>query len=313
MTNASFRRRCCVSSSTSRYRDPSVVVRSQLACTAKRLPASETIPIVEQLLRHDEDADDVQMPLLIWWAIEDKAISDTDRVLQLVQAGDLWHRPLMTRFIIERLARRFLSEGTNASAAACAILLRHAQQERTVDLVLTGMLQALAGQKRDEFPSRWKAAVNEIVRHESANPRAIELALQTELAGRAPTRPFRLRPAARHPRPIGSRSSRRSANRKTPAAVAGLLSLLTDDSPEPIKIAALSALGYFSDDHIADAILASFSTLSPQSQARSIELLCQPPELGPETGSSRSIAKRSRRHGLARARPAPAPIRRSSG
>ena len=106
--------------------DSSVVVRGQLACTAKRLPASESMPIVEQLLRHDEDADDVQMPLLIWWAIEDKAISDTDRVLRMVQAGDLWHRPLMTRFIIERLARRFLSEGTQRvvgrlcdSAATC--------------------------------------------------------------------------------------------------------------------------------------------------------------------------------------------------
>ena len=89
------------------------------------------------------------MPLLIWWAIEDKAISDTDRVLHMVQAGNLWHRPLMTRFIIERLARRYLSEGTNASAAACASLLRYAQRKKTVDLVIAGMLEALAGQKRD--------------------------------------------------------------------------------------------------------------------------------------------------------------------
>ena len=136
-------------------RDTSVVVRSQLACTAKRLPAGETIPIVEQLLGHDEDADDVQMPLLIWWAIEDKAISDTDRVLQMVQAGDLWHRPLMTRFIIERLARRFLSEGTNASAAACAILLQHARQKKTVDLVLSGNV---AGTLRTKTGPRPRAA-----------------------------------------------------------------------------------------------------------------------------------------------------------
>ena len=230
--------------------DSSVVVRSQLACTAKRLPASETIPIVEQLLRHDEDADDVQMPLLIWWAIEDKAISDTDRVLRMVQAGDLWHRPLMTRFIIERLARRFLSEGTNASAAACAILLQHARQEKTVDLVLSGMLQALSGQKRDHVPQPLEGAVRETVRHESANPRAIELALRLSVPGAADAA---IQFAASRATPTDDRLALIKAlgESKTPAAIDSLLSLLTDDSPDPIKIAALSALGYFSDEHIA--------------------------------------------------------------
>ena len=55
------------------------------------------------------------------------------------------------------------------------------------------------------------------------------------------------------------------------------MSLLTDDATDPIKIAALSALGYFSDDHIADAILNRFSALSPQLRARSVELLCSRP------------------------------------
>ena len=47
-----------------------------------------------------------------------------------------------------------------------------------------------------------------------------------------------------------------------------------DRAAIPIKIAALSALGYFSDEHIADAVLDRFSTLSERSRARSIELLC---------------------------------------
>ena len=206
--------------------DSSVVVRSQLACTAKRLPASETVPIVEQLLRHDEDVDDVQMPLLIWWAIEDKAISDTDRVLRMVQAGDLWHRPLMTRFIIERLARRFLSEGTNASAAACATLLRHAGQEKTVDLALSGMLQALSGQKLDHVPQPLEGAVRETIRHEPANPRAIELALRLNLPGASRAA---IQFAASRATPTDDRLAliKRSANRKHPRAIDRLLSLVT--------------------------------------------------------------------------------------
>jgi glucose/arabinose dehydrogenase len=163
--------------------DSSVVVRCQLACTAKRLPASQTMPIVEQLLARDEDAGDVQMPLLDWWAIEDKAVSDTPLVLKMVQSGDLWHRPLMTGFLIERLVRRFLSEGSNTGTAACAELLVHALHEKTIDPALGGMLQALSGKTLDRVPPALEAAVAETICRESENPRAIELALRLNLPG----------------------------------------------------------------------------------------------------------------------------------
>src|SRR6185369_12867536 len=61
--------------------DPSPVVRNQLACSCKRLPAADALPIVHQLLRRDEDVKDPQIPLLLWWAMEAKAVSDRDAVL----------------------------------------------------------------------------------------------------------------------------------------------------------------------------------------------------------------------------------------
>jgi putative heme-binding domain-containing protein len=256
--------------------DASVVVRGQLACTAKRIPASQAIPVIEQLLRHDEDADDVQMPLLIWWAIEGKAISDTGRVLELVHSSDLWHRPLMARFLVERIARRFLSEGTNASAAACADFLKIARRENSIDAALEGMLQALSGQVRDHVPGPLASAVSDIVRSESTNPRAIELALRMKLPGAAPAAVHFAanRAANEHDRLTVINALGES---RTKAAIPVLLSFLADQSPESIKIGALSALGYFSDDQIAETVLDRFSQLSPGSQSRSIELLCTRP------------------------------------
>jgi len=183
VTIASCRRPCCVSLSTWL-----VTIRVWSSAASSRARPSDSrparpVPIVEQLLRHDEDVDDVQMPLLIWWAIEDKAISDTDRVLRMVQAGDLWHRPLMTRFIIERLARRFYRKEPTRRQPLVRFCLQHARQEKTVDLALSGMLQALSGQKLDHVPQPLEGAVWETVRHESANPRAIELALRLNLPG----------------------------------------------------------------------------------------------------------------------------------
>jgi putative membrane-bound dehydrogenase-like protein len=54
--------------------DPSVVVRSQLACTAKRLPADQALPVVAELLQRDEDQHDAHVPLLLWWAVDDPAV-----------------------------------------------------------------------------------------------------------------------------------------------------------------------------------------------------------------------------------------------
>ena len=92
-----------------------------------------------------------------------------------------------------------------------------------------------------------------------------------------PTRPFEF--AASRATPTDDRLSiiKALGESKTPAAIDSLLSMLTDDSSDPIKIAALSALGYFTDEHIADVVLHRFSTLSARSQARSIELLCSRP------------------------------------
>ena len=89
-------------------------VRSQLACSAKRLPGQDCLPIVRELLRHDEDVDDPHIPLLLWWAVEDKAIRDRDTVLGLLDTPEAWQVPLVSRFIVERLARRYMAEGGEA-------------------------------------------------------------------------------------------------------------------------------------------------------------------------------------------------------
>ena len=43
-----------------------VRVRSQLASTAKRLPADQALPLIDALSTHNEDADDIHIPLLLW-------------------------------------------------------------------------------------------------------------------------------------------------------------------------------------------------------------------------------------------------------
>ena len=67
-------------------REAYVYVRSQLASSARRLPAADALAIVHPLLAHSEDATDSQLPLLLWWAIEAK-VSDSNSPLSPLGRG----------------------------------------------------------------------------------------------------------------------------------------------------------------------------------------------------------------------------------
>src|SRR5437879_6588565 len=75
----------------------SPVVRNQIARSATRLPGKDALPIIRELLGHDQDDADPQIPLLIWWAIESKAVSDRDQVIGWFSSPAIWARPLVRR------------------------------------------------------------------------------------------------------------------------------------------------------------------------------------------------------------------------
>src|SRR5216683_2674964 len=103
--------------------EPSVVVRSQLASTAKRLPAADATPIITALLDQNQDADDPQVPLLIWWAIEDKALPAEREMVAYFGRSDVW-KAALTRDNALRLIRRYAAEGSSAGYTAAHRLLQ---------------------------------------------------------------------------------------------------------------------------------------------------------------------------------------------
>src|SRR5262249_32257554 len=90
--------------------DSSAIVRRQLACTARRLPADPALPIIKELLQHDEDSSDQHIPLLIWWAMEDKAISQRAAIIRLFASPKIWDTQIVQKFIVERVAQRYTAE-----------------------------------------------------------------------------------------------------------------------------------------------------------------------------------------------------------
>lgn len=105
--------------------DESAKVREQLAATARRLPGEQALPVLARLLRRDEDTGNQRIPLMLWWAIESKAISDFEDVLELFTAEETWKHPL-TADCARKLIRRYAAAGSKAGYAACLQLIRSA-------------------------------------------------------------------------------------------------------------------------------------------------------------------------------------------
>ncbi len=85
-------------------KEPTVIV--QLACSAKRLPASAALPILDRIARREDLAKDPYIPLLVWWAVEAHASPDRDPVLALCGTPESWKSPILRDVVLSRLCRR---------------------------------------------------------------------------------------------------------------------------------------------------------------------------------------------------------------
>jgi len=252
--------------------EASAVVRSQLACTAKRLQAGSALPIVAQLLLHDEDAGDPFIPLLLWWAVEDKAISEPDLVLQQIANQRSWQRPLLRKVIAGRLARRFAAEDNDEGFATCARLLATAPGAAEIDLLIREMEREFQGRRLDRIPPAMEAPLAELWEKGPPNAALVQfmLRLGSPAALRGALALIADRTAATDDR-IALLSAVGESRQKNCIPV--LLALLDGQEPASIRTAAMAALGRYEDDRIAPAVLATYPSMKPDLRDRARVML----------------------------------------
>lgn len=253
--------------------DASPIVRSQLACTARRLPYEHGLPVTLALLARDEDIEDVHIPLLLWWSVEDKAVSERTRVLDLFATRDAWTHPLIRSVILPRLARRYAAGGTAEDFESCARLLATAPGNAERDALLAGIERALQGRRLEKVPPSLTAVVHDLHIASESKPARICVAM-------------RLGSAEATDRALHLVSDRKIAHvdrialisilgqAEDPRAVTPLLGLLEEQEPEDVQSAALAALERFADSRIPARVLKTLPRLLPDARARAHSLLC---------------------------------------
>ncbi|UBM58299.1 dehydrogenase [Marinilongibacter aquaticus] len=81
--------------------DPSAVVRLYLASVVQRMDKSQTWNILDNLSQKEEDAEDHNLPLLVWYGLEPMAEVNAKRFLQITQDSPL---PSFSAYGIRRVA-----------------------------------------------------------------------------------------------------------------------------------------------------------------------------------------------------------------
>ena len=129
--------------------DSSAHVRLTLASVLQRLPVESRAALASTLVAHAEDAEDHNLPLMIWYGLIGVAEVDCRQLLQVARACRL---PITLRLI-----SRCIAEEIENHPAAINELLRIAteRQESYRSVVLRGVAEGLKGWRQAPKPAAW--------------------------------------------------------------------------------------------------------------------------------------------------------------
>lgn len=256
--------------------DSSPMVRRQLACTAKRLPGNEALPVLQELLGRDEDVDDPQIPLLLWWSVENFAVTHRAELVKLFTTPAVMQRPLNRKHLLERLARRYAAAGTADDFAACARLLKASFNDVDTATLLKGIELGVLGRRFDRLPTPLTEWFTEARNRNERDLNLVRVGLRLGDTN-AQDVAIALLDDTRIPESARVDLIDALGQSAVPVAPARLLSLLTNTSALKLRVAALSALQHFPDGRIAVALADSYRWLSPELRPRARSILASRP------------------------------------
>jgi putative heme-binding domain-containing protein len=246
--------------------ESSSMVRLYLAAALQQLPFAERWDIAAGLAARLEDADDRQLPLMIWYGLEAAVPHNPDRAIAMCRDPVI---PLVRRHI----ARRITSEIESTPASVDRLIRLASEQSepsRQLD-ILQGMADALEGRRKIMPPSSWPLAAEVFASSPSADVRGAARELGLIFRDKRAIAELEAIVAD----PLADASSRCSALRllvdeQAPGTLALIRRVLDDDDLTNECIRGFAA---FDDPSIPDLILRRFHSLDRAGKSLAIDTL----------------------------------------
>ncbi len=246
--------------------DASPVVRLYLAAALQRLDPAGRWPIVQGLLAHGEDADDHNLPKMIWIGVEPLVAGDPARALDRASRGGI---PLVARFT----ARRAVD--ADAMETVIAAIGRTPPQRQAP--LIEGLRDALEGQPGVQAPGNWAAVYERLRRARPEVARAASDVAQlfgdAEAAGRSLT----LVRDTRAPADDRRLALRRLAAQRRPE-LAPMLPSLIDDAA--LRAEAIRAVAAYDREALGRGLIERYASLSAGEKTEAIQTLASRPAYG---------------------------------
>ncbi len=250
--------------------DPSPTVRLALASALQRLPHQARWPIARALAEHGEDAQDHNLPLMVWFGIEPAVPNDPARAVQFARASRLPH---LTRFTARRLAAADrLGAVLGAAADGPASWSRE---------VLLGVQDGLRGRNDVAPPAGWAALRGPLASRPMLAPLVAALA---QTFGDRDADAELLATLDDPARPAAERGTAlRALAAVAHAGVPSRLPACLDD--ETLRVEAIRAVAAYEAPELADLLLARYESFTETERSEVVQALAARP------GSARRLTE----------------------
>lgn len=259
--------------------DPSGLVRLALASTLQRLPVDQRPSLAMALGSRDEDADDHNLPLLVWHGLVPVAETAPHALVDVARSCR-W--PVTRRLISRRLAEMIREAPEPINALLGETAASNGNVEVLEDL-LTGMAEGLAGWRSAPRPACWPAVADRVANIVDQASRERLVRLTDELGavfgdGRAIDS---LRRVAIDPK---------ASVRVRTAAIEALIDALGTAAPQDLRTLCESLLGErhlravaarglsrFDDQQVADKLVEACRATKTESRGEIVTILVSRP------------------------------------
>jgi putative heme-binding domain-containing protein len=157
--------------------ESSPMVRLYLASALQRMPGKDRWKIAGSLLTHAEDADDHNLPLMYWYAIEPLADVDPARALALALNGKI---PQLHGYMIRRIGA-----GGDATSLLIDALAKTPDAGKQLTF-LTAMREALKGRRTVPAPKAWPTLFDKLQGSDDRDVRVQAVCLAVTFGNPAP-------------------------------------------------------------------------------------------------------------------------------
>lgn len=248
-------------------------VRLYLASALQRLQPSQRWEIAGALAAHGEDAEDANLPMMLWYGIEPLVNTNQKRFVQLTEAAQI---PMVRRHIARRVASLPPSAGADAGLVSLLSVLGNSEDGQAHIDTLTGINEGLTGRPSVPMPKTWPPVYQKL--SSSQNSQVQEQAIILALTFGDPEALASLRKLAADTAADGETRSRAIdllAKNKDPQ-LDGLLIKLVEDPHT--RRSALRGLAGYNHAQTAEVILAGYPKYSKDRKQDAVQTLTSRPE-----------------------------------